>query len=111
MDTILRTTTIYKEIIEYIVDYLENEIEFYDLANSYYDLTAVLMNKYQGVNGEYYTATQQFILEEIDVLLSRRLYTIEEPELADNFPLITEEELRNELLLLMQQIKTNQLFS
>ena len=107
----IRTAKIYTEMFLYIEDYLENEIDFNQLAENYFRLQQVLLIEFSGIDTSYYSPIQQSLLEELDGLILRRLATIEGKFKEDEFPTVTEEEFKSELLLLYRQNDSKELFS
>ena len=111
MTNSIRTATIYSEMFLYIEDYLESEINFMELADNYIRLQEILLVEFGGIDGGHYSPIQQSLLEELDGLILRRLATIEDKFKEDEFPTVTEEEFKSELLLLYRQNDSKELFS
>jgi len=107
----IRTAKLYAEMFLYIEDYLENEIDFNQLADNYLRLLEVLLTEFCGISVSYYSPIQQSLLEELDALILRRLVTIEDNFSEDEFPTISDNELKSELRLLCKQNESKELFS
>lgn len=97
-----RTKLIYSEVMEYVVDYLEEEIEFNELVEAFDELHEILFIEHNGIYNDNYTEAEQLTLDEIGALLTRRLISIEETHM-DYDLYISEEELNAQLTLIVNQ--------
>ncbi len=89
--------TVYDECIAWIIDYLENEIDFNDVINYYEVSKSKLFYKSYDLN-DYLDKDKQSILQSITDLLEDRIITIHEESVKEK---LLEIDLKKQLKILI----------
>lgn len=92
---------LFNEIIQWITDYLENEIDFDVLETHYEDKTKALQYDDFDLLLEL-SQEQTQLLSDLDELMDQRILTLYEPDIVDP---ISESEFKSQLLKLLNEEK------
>ncbi|WP_159633310.1 hypothetical protein [Erysipelothrix anatis] len=88
---------LFKEVLEWITDYIEDEIDFDTAVSNFEDRIAELQSDSFDLLLEL-SSTQSQIINDIDDLLDQRILTLYDPDEVD---LITESDLKKKLSVIL----------